>query len=183
MAWVLIALYIVFAAPVRLGAVFRWEKGAAEGRLGAMVWGVRRTVRLDLMLDAENRPALRLLSGKRERTLPVGRPRKGARKSPGLRSAFEWLLSRAALRADIRIGGGDAALAALVSGALSALGALIPRARVRCRPRYGGESGLFLACIAGARLGTIIAVCLRGWIMNRLQGKKEEKAWIVPSGT
>lgn len=189
MAWALIAVYLLLASPIQAEAAVRLQfgkKGKAEARLGLLVWGIRLSARLELYRDETNRPFARLVSGKKETAILLKSKGAGAWKKPGAQYALKRLLSLFSFSADIQIGGADAARTALLSGLLAAAGAAVPRVRLRCRPRYNGESGVFLLCIAQARLGTIIAVCLRGLMKNRRAGRKKEgkkTAWIVPSGT
>lgn len=187
MAWALILLFLTLAAPLRAGLTLRWTDGKLGGRAGLMVWGVRWTADWRLGRDAENRLEIRLLRGKRETALPL--PRKGIgswrkkRRSPGARFLAGRILTLISFSADILIGGEDAARTAFLSGLVQALGALLPRFRLRCRPKFHGKTSVFLFCIAQARLGILIALCLRGFVISLFAGRKEEQPWIVPSGT
>lgn len=194
MAWVLTALYLLFVSPVRAGLLLEIAAQKAEGRIGVTVWGVRRMASFRLCRNEANQPEILVLSeksgknGNREITVPLrsGNPEfwKGGWSRPGVRAALGRLVSLFSVTAEIRIGGGNAARTAVLSGLLSMLGAYLPHVRIRCAPQYNGHTKARLSCIGQARLGILIAVCLRGWLAGRINHeKRSKKRWIVPSGT
>ncbi|MBR6185130.1 MAG: hypothetical protein IKQ41_02610 [Clostridia bacterium] len=187
MAWVLTILYVLLVSPLRAGILFRWKAGRADCRLGVLIWGARRTAEVKLRRDEKDYLGISLRSGRRERVFPLRFKRSGAWKNRWRKPGFHFLLRRLlplfSVKADLCLGFDNAAETALLCGALNGVGALLPRVRLRCKPRYNGASSLSLLCIATARLGTIIALCLWAWMIGRRAGRKEENAWTVLSGT
>ena len=66
---------------------------------------------------------------------------------------------------------------------LRALRALGRANHARALPAFRGGGGLRFRCIARARLGTLLLACALGAVSYLRAGKKEEKPWIIPSGT
>lgn len=189
MAVFLVFCYLLVITPVRFGAAIFWQ-GQARGAVAALVWGVRVQVRFSLCRDGQGH--LRLLTdfhGRRKPAAP-GPPPPGViacLKALKRANVGRFLLKRGVrlrdFAIDAEIGGGDAAFIALCTALLRALGALPHGPRVRARPVFQGNGSLKAQCIAEARLGTLLLAGALGlWSLLR-SGKKEEKAWNVPSET
>lgn len=190
MGWLLIILYALLIAPVRVGAALRWEGKTPTLRVGVMIWGFRLQTELRGRRDEAGRLRLVAGFGRRSLPLPAGK-RKGGEGIKALALLLRSNQKRAGLRRVIRvraldfalqIGGENAALTALASGFFQALNPLVPKARILCRPAFHGRTRLYARCIAEARLGILWAAWLR-WRAGRGSGQKEEQAWSILSGT
>ena len=167
----LLILFLLLLAPVKAGAVLFADREGVRGKIGVMVWGVR--------LQAE----VRLCPGGSEirfrgKPLPPLRRRKGT--GPVFRGQGWGLLKRGVrvLRAEAacEIGFQDAAAAALLTGLVRAVSGFVPVLKLTARP--GPRFALAAKCIAESRLGILwAAYALRLWG----RGRKEDKAWIIPS--
>ncbi len=191
MAWAGIFLFLMLIAPVRVGARLRWEGELPRLAVGAMVWGARLQIDLKPVRSEGGRLRLAAQAGGKRIALPK-RKKKAAQ---GLKAL--WLLLRAngagarlrrmvkvrALEGTLRLGGQDAAALALTAGFLRSAAAALPFAHVRVDPALGGRSAVYARCIAETRLGILMAAGLLWYAQRRKAGRKEEKAWIIPSGT
>lgn len=189
-AWLLIVLYLVLITPVQGGVVFFAGEGRQGGAAGVLIWGIALQRQFQLTRDGEGR--LRLESG------PKGKSQKPERDAPKKARKYIRIL-RALVRGDharrllkkalhisvlegsVGVGTENAAHTALLCAALQGISSLLPQARLHVWPRFNGKSTLRLRCIVSARLGILLAACLLGAISYLLSGKKEEKAWNIPS--
>lgn len=187
MAWAAIFLYLVLIAPVDLGIAAELDGERSHGRVAIRVWGVERQGRFSLMRDAQGK--LRLMASW------AGRTEKPSGGGPGLLRLARALVradkARALLRRGVSlrrlqlgavIGGADAAQTALFTGLLRAVAGHFPRLQCRFRPAFGQRSRASLRCIVSVRLGMIGAAGVLGLLSLWRTRKKEETAWIIPSG-
>ena len=152
-----------------------------------MIWGWKRVAHIRVR---RRDGAPRLCAEVGGRTVILRRSRKGW-SGQAARMVLRGLTDRkrsgrilrlVTLDGFIQIGGQDAAATALLTGGLRAALAWVPWAQVRCDPAFGGQTIVRLRCIVKARLGTILAAGLLTAFNARRQGRKEEGAWIIPSG-
>ena len=186
MAWLLLGIYGLLIAPVRLGALARWKDGEMRLALGVMLWGARAVARFRSGRDKKGALCLRGEWLGREVELHPRLPGRGQGlgRILGGGNGFRrlgGLVRFTALEAEICPGGPDAAGTALWAGLIRIIAVFFPRLRVRCRPAFNGKTSAVFRCIADTRLGIIIAVCLFGRLKSLRTGRKEEKKWIVPS--
>ncbi|MBQ7655337.1 MAG: hypothetical protein IJS41_02400 [Clostridia bacterium] len=187
MRWILLGLFLLLIAPVRIGAALRWEHNKPALTVGVMVWGVRFQTVIEARRDTAGTLLLNAAVGGKTLTLRPGGENAGKGikalglllKSNSDRAAFRKLIQLQALDAYLQIGGQNAAFIALITGFLQALNPLLPRARIICRPSFNGDTKAYIRCIAGARLGILLAAWLR--LRRRRAGQKEEEAWSIPS--
>ena len=166
--WLLIASYLLWITPIRLGVVFSWQSGnKPHFAAGALCWGMH-------LPKASARP--------RSASLSLPRILKGMKKSPLTRKLLRYALHVEQAEIIAQIGGRDAAWTALFSAGLQALLPCIPRIRCRVYPRLGGASAIKAGCIAEGRLGMLFLAALALMLSNRAAAKKEEQPWIIPSG-
>ena len=186
MAAALIMVYLLLVTPLRAGALLAFKEGGLHGAVGVTVWGVRLQARLRFVRDESGHPQWQrekdgfwLPLGKR-----AGRPRQGllllSLLRKGNRDGTPWkrLIQVTALRLQIRIGGENAARAALITGLLRSVFSLFPKAHADISPAFNGQTEGSFLCIAQARLGMLLA-----WGLGALlrPGRKEEHTWIIPS--
>ena len=189
MGVLLLILYLALITPVKLGAAVSAEGGPPEALVGVMIWGWRRVARLRVR---RRDGALRLCAEYRGKCVILGRGAPGGWSGKAAKALLRGLAGRGrrgralrlcALEGFIRVGGRDAAETALLAGGLRAALAALPWTRFRCVPAFGGPTVLRLRCIARARLGTILSAGLLTAHSARRADRKEEKAWIIPSGS
>ena len=189
MKWLLL-IYCLWITPLRAGASLTLGPGMPRAAWGILAWGVG--VRGGLRLRRDPRGRLRLETHRARRLWHVlHAPRRrgsrdGMKRLAGRARRIKETLSRGVRLRCLEItvqAGGDAARAALITGALRALNAVWPRADIRCRPAFGAETAVRVRCIVETRLGTLWTAVLLGWFIHRRQGRKEEQPWSIPSGT
>ena len=187
MGVLLLIVDLALITPVKLGGAVSMGSGPPEGAVGVMIWGWKRVAHIRVR---RRDGAPRLCAEVGGRTVILRRSRKGW-SGQAARMVLRGLTDRkrngrvlrlVTLDGFIQIGGQDAAATALLTGGLRAALACFPSARVRCFPAFGGQTVLRLRCIAQARLGTILAAGLMTALETHRQGRKEEGAWIIPSG-
>lgn len=190
--WLLILLYLILISPLRAGVVFSLGRGMPRAGLGIMIWGFSwqfhgaliRDKAGRLHLEASNGSGRKIrLRGLRGPSPSFGRLVRSFQKADRARALLRCSVHLESIRAAVEIGGGNAARTALWTGALMALGGILPPRTLLCRPAFGRESALRFHCIADARLGTLLTACLLGALAFLRTGRKEEKAWNIPSGT
>ena len=176
MAWLGLALFLLFIAPVRAGIRVQWDENGLRGAVGLMVWGLREQADFSFGRSAAGQLRLAAVFHGKSLPLPQGKNRAGLGlkllglllKSNGKNAALRGAVRVNTLNVALRLGGGDAAALALGTGAFRALGNALPFLRFRCVPALGGKTALRAVCIAEARLGILLAA----WIMwKRGQGK------------
>lgn len=153
MVWLMIVLYLIGITPLRLTALIRYP-GDRPARVFLRAWGFR---------------------------LPTGGGMRLSGGSAGLREALpvlRGLLRHSTLRRlEIRVRvGGDAALAAVITGLVRGIAGLLPRAGIRCDPGFGETGALRAKCILEARLGILLAAALAGRFARKARRKKEAAA-------
>ena len=166
--WFLIGCYLLWITPIRLGAVFAWQSGAKPRfATGALCWGIRLSS-----------------LAKRPRSAPLSLPYilRNLRKTPYTRWLFRRALHFEQGSIIAVIGGQDAAWVALFSAAFKSLFSCFPRIRCQVQPCFGGASALKAGCIVEGRLGMLLLAALALILSERGTAKKEEQAWIIPSG-
>ena len=152
MALVLIVLYVIGITPLRLSARFQYP-GKGPPRVCLRAWGVR------------------LPPGKKPLAGGLGGLRGGL---PALRAVLKHVTVRH-LEVRLRVGG-DAALAAVITGLVRGIAGLLPRAGIRCDPGFGETGALRAKCILEARLGILLAAALAGRFARKARRKKEAAA-------
>ena len=190
MRWILLGLFLLFIAPIRIGAALRWTGGAPLLNVGVMIWGIR--AQTSIRAERDTTGALLLTAAVGNRKLPLRPDRKNAGnglkalallvKSNTKRAALKKLVRVRTLDVFLQIGGENAAFIALATGFLQALSPLAPKAKIVCRPSFHDNTKAYLRCIAEARLGILLAAWLR-WRRTQQASQKEEQAWTIPSGT
>ncbi len=176
-AWLGLALFLLFIAPVRAGVRVRLDEKGLRGAAGLMVWGLRDQV--DFAAGRNGTEPLRLTAAFRGKNLPLpAGKREGGRLLRALGLALrangrEAVLRRAVrvntLTVSLRLGLQDAAALALAAGFLRAAGGTVPGLRFRCVPALGGKSALQAACITETRLGILMGAWL---LWKRAKSKK-----------
>lgn len=177
----LVAVYLIFIAPVQVGFLCRWQGSALSFHVGISVWGIRKIFHFPLQRDAQGKLYL-------ETPLPLKKRRKPKRARKDSLSLFIRLLHmRKRMHAFIQlqlfkvqafVHLPDAADTALACGILSSLcGILFPHGDSRFVPLWQGQNKGRGVCILKGRLGTI-AIAYLIW---KTHGKKEEQPWITPS--
>ena len=188
MAWIGTALFLLFITPVRAGIWVEWDGNRLRGAVGVTVWGIRGQAALTGRRGDGGRLRIMAALGGRSVSLPSPHGKSGgAKKLLGLlRHRDAWTPLRRAvqvtrLEAAVRLGGGDAAALALLTGLLRAVGGLLPGLRLRCVPVLGGKSGLRAVCIAEARLGILCTA----WLMAKRKaaggGRRAGQAPALPT--
>ena len=190
MAWMLIFFYLLLITPVRLGIALSLGEGARV-TVGIMIWGV--SFQAAFWLERDQRGVLRWMS-----TLPRMKERAEMNVGGRLKSALQFL--RALKKADgargnlrrcvqvrmleirAKIHLPHAGQAALASAFLQSLMKAIPVLRGSIQPAFREKSALQARCIFDSRLGMLCSAGLLGLFSYRLAAKKEEEAWIIPSG-
>ncbi|MBR3107084.1 MAG: hypothetical protein IKH30_07870 [Clostridia bacterium] len=187
MRWILLGLFLLLIAPVRIGAALRWEHGKSALTVGVMVWGIRFQTMIEARRDETGALLLNAAVGGKTLTLrPDGRNAANGIKALGLllkfnanRAKMRKMIQVQAFDIFLQIGGQDAAFIALTSGFLQALNPLLPFVHIDCCPSFNGETKALVRCIAGTRLGILLLAWLR--LSRRRAGRKEDKAWSIPS--
>ena len=190
MAWACIVAYLLCVTPLRFGAAAQWQAGELpQAALGLTIWGVRLGRRFALRRDETGRLYLEG-DGVRALAAPSGpalkRPLRALRalgRANHARALLRRGVQKEALLLETAVRCPDAGQTALLTGLLRALGAAQPLLDIRALPAFRGGGGLRFRCIARARLGTLLLVCALGAVSYLRAGKKEEKPWIIPSGT
>ena len=168
MAWLGLALFLLFIAPVRAGVRVQWDEKGLRGAAGLMVWGLREQADFSLNRSAAGIPRLTAAFHGKNLTLPEPKNRAelGVKlltlllKSNGREAALRKMVRVNTLNIALRLGGGDAAALALGAGALRAVGGALPFLRFQCVPCLNGKTALRAVCIAEARLGILVAAGL-----------------------
>lgn len=189
MRWILLGLFLLFIAPIRIGAALRWTGGAPSLSVGVMIWGIRAQTSIRAERDTAGKLLLTAAVGNRKLPLHPDRNNAGSGlkalalllKSNTDRAAMRRLVQVRRLDVFLQIGGENAAFIALATGFLQALNPLLPQADIRCRPSFHGQTKVYARCIAEARLGILCVAWLR-W-RRRRAGQKEAAAWSIPSET
>lgn len=184
MAWALILMYLILIAPVKGGLLLQAEEGRQEGAWGVMLWGVLIRGHVSVRRDGQGR--LRLEGVGRRKKQAAGKKGKWGKWIRMLGGKAPRYLLRKGVRPErlevyVGIAAGDAALTALLCGALQGLAGMFPRLRARFYPCFGGKSSIRLRCIVSARLGILLFACVAGGIQRLLADKKEAKPWNIPS--
>ncbi|MBR3018073.1 MAG: DUF2953 domain-containing protein [Clostridia bacterium] len=190
MRWILLGIFLLLIAPVRIGVLLRWEHGKLTLTVGTMVWGVR--VQTMIKASRDEAGALLLTASLGQRILilrPGGQNAGKGIKALGLmlksntdRAALRKMIQLQTLDIFVQIGGQNAAFTAMTTGFLQALNPMLPFAHIACRPSFNGETKALIRCIAGARLGILCLAWLR-WRKRQRDSRKEETAWSIPSET
>ena len=188
MAGLLLLIYLALITPVKLGAAVSVGEGPPGAAVGVMLWGWKRVLQIHVRREAGVPRLCAEMRGRSVRLPPamdqgwVDKAVKAMLRALTCRQGARRILTLCVLDGVIRIGGEDAARVALLTGSVRAALDWLPMAEVRCVPAFGGASLVRLRCIARARLGTIWAAGLRTALSMRRRGRKEEGAWINPSG-
>lgn len=174
MAWIMMAFFVLFIAPVSVGTILRWEDGTLRGAVGVMLWGARAQISIRLNRNEEGKLLLTAAFRDKKFSLPRRKRKAGAGfkllglllKSDGKNSVLRKAVRVKTLEVFLRLGGQDAAALALRTGFFRGLNVLLPILRLRCVPVLGGHTAVNARCIAEARLG----ILLTAWFFEQ---KKE----------
>ncbi|MBE5777038.1 MAG: hypothetical protein E7326_05980 [Clostridiales bacterium] len=201
MRWLLIILFALWCAPVKLGAAFKWQSGdRGELMLGATLWGVRVARKLAWPESERIAPEE---GAQLQREAQEGRGGKEADRrgvsllirlirtvliSNRARGWFVRCAKNEHTHILVQVGFSDAAACALADAIVKALFGMLarrfPGGRFCSRAVLGQKSSVQGMCIVRIRLGNLFSAALLGALGYLASGKKhkEETVWsIIPS--
>lgn len=185
-----IFFYLLLIAPVQAGIRIRYDR-SPDGLIGLRIWGIGLQVPLSLSRDENGQLHL-------ESSLPWKKKKKKKKEKPGglrrlftqaaaviradkARKLLQWGVTLESLKGEIHLHLENAAHTALLSSLCQLLSTLPEKARIHVFPSFSGPGRLHLQCIVRFRLGTLLTACAMGFLSYRLQRKKEDSSWNIPS--